>query len=200
MGRVESVLVHEGGEGYRSGPLFTAPGIAGSGLEGNCTVDDNGQVESITLINSGSGYARDTEVFCPSACDSTTCGVRDISGVGGMASVSVRRTMVAVAGASLPHDAKGNDEGGGSSAAGTVAADEGDKEKLAMMLASKRKSKSASARHISAAASAPAPGPMDNEIPVDIMRDFAEANDLEKDVLEVAISDETQRTIGEYGL
>jgi hypothetical protein len=100
MGRVESVEVHEGGSGYRAGPVFAAPGVAGSGLDGNCSVNDRGEVEQITVISKGSGYAPDTEIFCPSACDTTTCGVRENSGEGVVASANVGRNKVAVAGAS----------------------------------------------------------------------------------------------------
>jgi len=100
MGRVETVEVHEGGSGYRAGPVFAAPGVAGSGLDGNCSVNDLGQVEQITLFSKGSGYAPDTEIFCPSACDTTTCGVRENSGEGVVASANVGRNKIAVAGAS----------------------------------------------------------------------------------------------------
>jgi len=53
----------------------------------------------------------------------------------------------------------------------------------------------ASARRITALASAPAPGweVLDGN-PVNVMRDFAEADELERDVLEEALSDEAERT------
>jgi len=100
MGAVKSVKVLDGGEGgYMAGPLFTAPGTAGSGLDGNCTVDDLGRITGVTLFDGGSGYADGTQIFCPSACDSTTCGKKSKSGVGAMTLASVTPDLAALASA-----------------------------------------------------------------------------------------------------
>ena len=100
IGAVRSVHVNRGGSGYKSGTISSAPGAAGSGLDGNCTVDEMGRIESVVLFNGGSGYANGTEIFCPSACDSTTCGVQSKSGGGGMAIATVSQDLAAAASAS----------------------------------------------------------------------------------------------------
>jgi len=100
MGAVKSVQVMHGGSGYKSGPITTHPGTAGSGLSGNCTVDHNGSVTSINMFGGGSGYADGTEIFCPSACDTATCGIKSSSGVGAVTKAIFNPDLAAVAAAS----------------------------------------------------------------------------------------------------
>lgn len=100
MGAVQSVQVIDGGSGYKSGPISIAPGTAGSGLSGNCTVDDMGSVTSITLFDGGNGYPDGAEIFCPSACDTASCGVKSSSGEGAAAKVTVTPDLAAVVAAS----------------------------------------------------------------------------------------------------
>jgi hypothetical protein len=100
MGAVQSVQVIDGGSGYKSGPISIAPGTAGSGLSGNCTVDDMGSVTSITLFDGGNGYPDGAEIFCPSACDTASCGVKSSSGAGAVAKVTVTPDLAAVVAAS----------------------------------------------------------------------------------------------------
>ena len=100
MGAVQSVQVIDGGSGYKSGPISIAPGTAGSGLSGNCTVDDMGSVISITLVDGGNGYPDGAEIFCPSVCDTASCGVKSSSGAGAVAKVTVTPDLAAVVAAS----------------------------------------------------------------------------------------------------
>lgn len=100
MGTVKSVQVMHGGSGYKSGPISAYPGSAGSGLSGNCTVDANGSVTSIKLLSGGNGYADGAEIFCPSACDTATCGIKSSSGVGAVTKTIVTPDFAAVDAAS----------------------------------------------------------------------------------------------------
>jgi len=80
LGVVGSVTVSQRGSGFKSGN-FTVGAETGSGLTGECVVDEHGGVESIIVKTGGKGYSHDTKVRCPRACECTSapscaCGAR----------------------------------------------------------------------------------------------------------------------------
>jgi len=97
LGFVQSAKVLNGGMGYKSGAAIINQGATGSGLAATCNVDSaTGQILSVSLSNKGSGYAADTQVSCPSACTTTSCGITDDGAEGGMVDLSVVQRSVAV--------------------------------------------------------------------------------------------------------
>jgi hypothetical protein len=80
LGVVSSVSVSQRGSGFKSGN-FTVETETGSGLTGECVVDEQGGVDSIVVRTGGKGYNQDTKVRCLRACECTSapscaCGAR----------------------------------------------------------------------------------------------------------------------------
>lgn len=74
LGVVSSISVLQRGSGFKSGDFEVDEDTAtGSGLEGECVVDEAGGVSTIVVRKGGKGYSHSTRVRCPRACD-CDCG------------------------------------------------------------------------------------------------------------------------------
>jgi hypothetical protein len=78
LGEIKNLTVVAGGEAYRTGAFEVWSPEGGTGLSGNCTVDEFGVVKSVSILTPGYGYGPKTIIKCPRACQST--GVCSVSG------------------------------------------------------------------------------------------------------------------------
>jgi hypothetical protein len=97
LGFVQSAKVLNGGMGYKNGSAIIDRGATGSGLAATCNVDSaTGQILSVSVSNKGSGYSAETQLSCPSACTTTSCGITEDGAEGGMVDLSVVQRSVTV--------------------------------------------------------------------------------------------------------
>jgi len=76
LGGITELLVIAGGAAYKSGAFEVESLVGGTGLSGNCTVDEYGVVQSVSIDSAGNGYGPDTNIKCPRACQSVdVCSV-----------------------------------------------------------------------------------------------------------------------------
>jgi hypothetical protein len=70
LGNIQNLSVVAGGEAYKTGAFEVDSPEGGTGLSGNCTVDEFGVVQSISIHTPGYGYGPGTRIKCPRACQS----------------------------------------------------------------------------------------------------------------------------------
>jgi len=96
LGQIKELSVVSGGEAYKSGAFEVESPEGGSGLTGNCTVDESGAVKSISVLSRGSGYGAATKIMCPRACQSA-----DVCSAAGSSAVTYAEAEI---GFTIKHD------------------------------------------------------------------------------------------------
>ena len=70
-GEVTDVIIQSDGAGYSAGELYTED-TYGTGFKASYTVSDKGEIESVTVINSGSGYINPPTLYFTSKSNYTS--------------------------------------------------------------------------------------------------------------------------------
>jgi len=70
LGEIKELKVLAGGGAYKNGAFEVESLVGGTGLSGNCTVDEYGVVQTISVLSAGRGYGSDTKIKCSRACQS----------------------------------------------------------------------------------------------------------------------------------